>query len=66
VREAKDVPGPRTSGHPNAEFLRTLTGGPRRVNAPQEERLRHVDGPEPGQVPLVEERLADGPAGLAG
>jgi hypothetical protein len=39
---------------------------PGRINAPQEQRLRHVHGPEARQVPLVEQGLADGAPRLAG
>ncbi len=39
---------------------------PRRVNPAQEQRFRHIDSPEARQVPLVEQRLADGPIGLPG
>jgi hypothetical protein len=64
------VPEPFLVGveQPVAEFHQRVqvidrADGARRVDAPQEQRLRQVDGPEAGQVALVEQRLADGPGG---
>ena len=45
--------------------IRDRADRPRRVNAPQEQRLRHVDGPKASEVPLIEQRLPDGPPRVA-
>src|SRR5215469_16134209 len=43
-----------------------VAGRPRRIDAAQEQRFRHVDSPEASDVALVEQRLADRAAAVRG
>jgi hypothetical protein len=61
VRVEQPVP---KLGH--GKKVRDRPDRPRRIDATQEQRFRHIDRPEARQVPLVKQRLADRTAGVAG